>query len=76
MIAYKVFVWFFFLSRICFGYLLEEDDKPASKSEDVHKPAINLREKKRTESLKEKLDQQKEKRQISTKLALVPLLPS
>ncbi|KAJ8309186.1 hypothetical protein KUTeg_014060 [Tegillarca granosa] len=52
----------------------KKEGEPSSNQEDVHVPAVNLAEKKRTEKLQEKLERAKEKRSIATKLQKVKTL--
>ena len=49
------------------------DEEKESLKEDIHKPAINLGEKKRSETIREKLAAAKQKRLQNQKLGLVRL---
>ena len=52
----------------CLPLLLEDNDAKPVKKEDIHAPAANLTEIKKTEKLREKMEQIKEKRKLNQKL--------
>ena len=57
---------------LCTDYIvIDGDDSKPSKKEDVHVPAANLADIKKTEELRQKMQQMKEKRRINMKLGLV-----